>query len=172
MNMASRLMLLGLIMGGACVGFASAQDIKAGNLEISHPWSRATPAGAHVAAGYLVVMNKGTTADRLVGGSSSISGKVEIHEMAMKDNVMTMRPIPGGLPIEAGQSVTLGPGGYHIMFEDLKTPLKEGGKFAATLQFEKAGKVEVTFDVAGVGAQAPASGASDHNMSGHMDHKM
>ena len=58
------------------------------------------------------------------------------------------------------------------MFEELKSPLKEGSKFTATLQFEKAGKVDVTFDVQGVGAQAPMPSGSEHDMSGHSGHKM
>ena len=78
--------------------------------------------------------------------------------MAMKDGVATMRPVSGGLLIEPGKSVALAPGGYHIMFTDLKKPLKQGDKFAATLEFEKAGKVDVTFDVQAVGAQSPMPG--------------
>jgi periplasmic copper chaperone A len=108
----------------------------------------------------------------LIGGTSPVAGKVEVHEMTMKDNVMTMRPVPSGLPIAAGKSVTLAPGGYHIMFEDLKAPLKEGTKLQATLEFEKAGKVDVTFDVQGVGAQAPISSGSGHGMSDQPSHKM
>jgi copper(I)-binding protein len=92
--------------------------------------------------------------------------------MAMKDNVMTMRPMSGGLPIEPGKSVTLAPGSYHLMFENLKSPLKQGNKVKATLEFEKAGKVDVTFDVQAVGAQGPMPSHPDHDMSGQSDHKM
>jgi periplasmic copper chaperone A len=168
----TRLILLGFIVVAGCISPVVAQEIKAGDLQIEHPWSRATPGGAQVAAGYLVITNKGSAPDRLIGGTSPVAGKVEVHEMAMKDKVMTMRRVPGGLPIGAGKSVTLAPGGYHIMFEDLKAPLKEGTKFAATLEFEKAGKVDVTFDVQGVGAQAPMPGGSGHDMSGQSGHKM
>jgi copper(I)-binding protein len=71
--------------------------------------------------------------------------------------MMTMRPLSGGLLIEPGKMVTLAPGGYHLMLADLKTPLKQGGKFSATLEFEKAGKASVTFDVLSVGAKGPPS---------------
>jgi copper(I)-binding protein len=151
----SRSLLMALVVAVAALGSVCAEEFKAGDLTIDHPWSRATPAGAKVAAGYMTIINKGTTADRLVGGSTSAAGRVEIHEMAMKNGVATMRPVAGGLPIAAGETVTLSPGGYHLMFEELKTPLKEGEKFTATLQFEKAGKVDVTLDVQAVGAQSP-----------------
>jgi periplasmic copper chaperone A len=153
-----------ILATAACIPPTSAQEIKIGSLQIEHPWSRATPAGAKVGAGYLVIKNTGTTPDRLVGGSTSAAARVEIHEMTMKDHVATMRPMTGGLPIDSGKTVTFAPGGYHLMFVDLKSPLKQGGKLTATLEFEKAGKVDITFDVQAVGAQSPMSGHSEHKM--------
>jgi periplasmic copper chaperone A len=147
---------------------AYAGDAKAGDLVITQAWSRATPSGAKIAGGYLTVENKGGVPDRLVGGSGDIAGKVEVHEMAMNNGVMTMRPLDKGLAIEPGKTVKLAPGGYHLMLMDLKGPLKQGDKVPFTLQFEKAGKVAVSFDVQGVGAQAPG-GSSDSG--GHMDLK-
>jgi periplasmic copper chaperone A len=135
---------------------ALAQEIKAGDLVITQPWSRATPSGAKVAGGYLTIENKGTTPDRLVSGTGDIAGKVEIHEMAMNNGVMTMRPLDKGLVIEPGKTVKLAPGGYHVMLMDLKGPLKQGDKVPLTLEFEKAGKIVLSLDVQGVGAQAPA----------------
>jgi len=153
-----------LLVAAACIAPASAQTIKVGNLQIEHPWSRATPAGAKIGAGYLVIKNTGTSPDRLVGGSTAAAARVEIHEMTMKDDVATMRPMTGGLPIEPGQTVTLAPGSHHLMFVDLKSPLKQGQKVRASLEFEKAGKVEVTFDVQTVGAKSPMPGHTDHKM--------
>ena len=144
---------------------AQAGDAKAGDLVITQAWSRATPNGAKIAGGYLTIENKGAAADRLVGGSGDIAGKVEIHEMAMNSGVMTMRPLDKGLAIEPGKTVKLAPGGYHLMLMDLKGPFKQGDKVPVTLEFEKAGKVTLSFDVQGVGAQAPAADAG-----GHMDH--
>ena len=80
----------------AGVGATVAQEFKSGELTIDHPWSRATPTGAKVAAGYMTIMNKGAAPDRLIGASTSAAGRVELHEMAMKDGVMTMRPVSGG----------------------------------------------------------------------------
>jgi copper(I)-binding protein len=112
----------------------------------------------------MTIVNNGTTPDRLVGGSTSAAGRFEIHEAAMKDGVMTMRPVNGGLPIEPGKTVTLAPGGYHIMFTDLKAGLKQGDKVSVTLEFEKAGKADVTFDVQSIGAQSPMPMPSGHKM--------
>lgn len=146
---------------------ARAEDIKAGDLVISQAWSRATPNGAKIAGGYLTIENKGTAPDRLIGGSGDIAGKVEVHEMAMKDGVMTMRPLDKGLAIEPGKTVKLAPGGYHLMMFDLKGPFKQGEKVPVTLQFEKAGKVNLSLDVQGVGAQAPGG----ESAGGHMEMK-
>jgi copper(I)-binding protein len=146
---------------------AHAQEVKAGDLVITQPWSRATPGGAKIAGGFLTIENKGTAPDRLVSGAGDIAGKVEIHEMAMNNGVMTMRPLDKGLVIEPGKTVKLAPGGYHLMLMDLKQPFKQGDKVPVTLEFEKAGKVTLSLDVQGVGAQAPAG--NDH--SGPMDMK-
>ncbi|MGH6642871.1 MAG: copper chaperone PCu(A)C [Bradyrhizobium sp.] len=142
---------------------AQAGDAKAGDLVITQAWSRATPSGAKIAGGYLTIENKGAAPDRLLGGSGDIAGKVEIHEMSMNNGVMTMRPLDKGLAIEPGKSVKLAPGGYHLMLMDLKGPFKQGDKVPVTLEFEKAGKVTLSFDVQGVGAQAPAHDHMDHS---------
>ncbi len=145
---------------------ARAQEVKAGDLVITQAWSRATPGGAKIAGGFLTIENKGAAPDRLIGGSSDIVGKVEIHEMAMNNGVMTMRPLDKGLVIEPGKTVKLAPGGYHLMLMDLKQPFKQGDKVPVTLEFEKAGKVALSLDVQGVGAQAPAGGEMKHDHSG------
>jgi periplasmic copper chaperone A len=157
---------------------ARAEEIKAGDLVISQAWSRATPSGAKVAGGYLTIENKGSAPDRLIGGAGDIAGKVEVHEMAMNDGVMTMRPLDNGLTIEPGKTVKLAPGGYHLMMFDLKGQLKQGDKVPITLEFEKAGKVPLALDVQGVGAPTPAGadGAGGHmemkNMPDHPGMKM
>jgi periplasmic copper chaperone A len=145
-----------------------AEEVKAGDLVISQAWSRATPNGARIGAGYLTIENRGATADRLMGGTADISAKIEVHEMSMNNGVMKMRPLDQGITIEPGKTVKLSPGGFHLMLLDLKGPLKQGDKLPVTLQFEKAGKVSITFDVQGVGAKGPA-GSDDG--AGHMDMK-
>ncbi|MCG6206913.1 copper chaperone PCu(A)C [Rhodopseudomonas sp. HC1] len=165
------------IIGLLSAATAQAAEVKAGDLVIDQAWSRATPGGAKVAGGYLTIENKGTAADRLVSATADVSGKVEIHEMSMDGGVMKMRMLEKGLPIEPGKTVKLAPGGYHIMFMDLKGALKEGEKLPVTLQFEKAGNVQVTFDVEGVGAKAAGdTGGSmkkiDHGTMDHGGHGM
>jgi copper(I)-binding protein len=146
---------------------ARAEEVKAGDLVISQAWSRATPGGAKIGGGYLTIENKGSAADRLIGGSADIAAKAELHEMAVNNGVMKMRPLDKGLAIEPGKTVKLAPGGYHLMLLDLKRPLKQGEQVPVTLEFEKAGKVKLSLDVQGVGAQAPGGG----NAGGDMDMK-
>ncbi len=136
---------------------AWAQNYKVGNLEIEQPWTRATAPTAPTAGGYLKIVNKGTTADRLVSARSTASAKTEIHEMKMDGSVMRMRELEKGLEIPAGGSVMLQPGGYHVMFMQLKEPFKEGAKVPVTLVFEKAGSIDVVFTVNAMGAMPKTS---------------
>nr|WP_271621056.1 copper chaperone PCu(A)C [Bradyrhizobium sp. CCBAU 51745] len=150
---------------------ASADDVKAGDLVISQAWSRATPGGAKVAGGFLTIENKGTAPDKLIAVSAEIAGKAEVHEMAMDNGVMRMRPLDNGLVIEPGKTVKLAPGGSHLMLQDLKGPFKEGQKVPVTLEFEKAGKVSVSLDVQGVGAPG-GGGMMMKKMPDHSGMKM
>src|SRR5882757_8362086 len=161
MNAFSRTFIFAALAVALFASPVRAEDIKAGDLVITQAWSRATPGGAKIAGGYLTIENRGTAPDRLIGGSGDIAGKVEVHEMATKDGVMTMRPLDKGLAIEPGKTVKLAPGGYHLMMFDLKHQLKQGDKVPVTLEFEKAGKVTLSLDVQGVGASAPAG--MDHS---------
>ncbi len=140
---------------------AWAQDYTAGSLHIGHPWVRATPKGATVGGAYLTITNNGSTPDKLVGVISPIAKQVSVHEMKAENGIMKMRPIQGGLEIEPGQTVTLKPSGYHLMLEDLNKPLKEGERVPATLEFAKAGKVNVELAVEGVGATHKGQAGED-----------
>jgi len=137
-----------------------AEEIRAGDLVITQAWSRATPGGAKVGGGYLTIENKGTTPDRLIGGSADVAKKVQVHEMSMNNGVMTMRPLDEGLVIEPGKTVKLAPGGIHLMLLDLNGALKQGEKLPVTLEFEKAGKVSIVLDVGSIGAMGPAASDS------------
>ena len=130
-----------------------AEDVTAGSLKISAAWARATPKGAPVGGGYLTITNNGTAADRLIGGSSGAASRFEVHNMTMESGVMKMRPVEAGIEIKPGQTVELKPGGYHVMFVDLKKPFEQGDHIMATLKFEKAGDVSVDFTVEAIGAQ-------------------
>jgi copper(I)-binding protein len=139
---------------------AQAEDVTVGSLHIIAPWARATPKGASVGGGYMKISNTGNAPDRLVSGASDVASRFEIHEMTMDDGVMKMRPVANGLEIKPGQTVELKPGGYHVMFVGLKVAFERGQQVKATLQFEKAGKVDVEFTVAGLGATS----GGDHAM--------
>jgi copper(I)-binding protein len=130
--------------------------VKAGSLTLEQPWSRATPGGAKVGGGYLRITNTGTVSDRLTGGSLPVASKVEVHEMRLEGDVMRMKAVEGGLEIKPGATVELKPGGLHLMFMDLKEPLKEGQTVKGTLTFEKAGSIAVEYTVRGMGGAAPA----------------
>ncbi|WP_262029588.1 DUF1775 domain-containing protein [Microvirga sp. Mcv34] len=130
------------------------QAVKAGTLTLEQAWSRATPGGAKVGGGYVSITNTGTAPDRLIGGSFPLASKVEVHEMRLDGDVMRMKPVEGGLEIKPGATVELKPGGLHLMFMDLKEPLKEGQNVKGTLIFEKAGSVEVEYAVRGMGGGA------------------
>jgi copper(I)-binding protein len=158
-----------LICATIMAGVASAHEYKLGSLEIGHPWARATPKGASVAGGYLKITNNGTEPDRLVGGSTSVAGRFEIHEMSMDNGVMRMRPLKDGLEIKPGQTVEFKPGSYHLMFLDLKQPIKEGDRVKGTLDFQKAGHIDVEYAAVGVGG-TPGGGAKPA-ADEHMDHR-
>lgn len=140
-------------------GPINAHEFKVGDLEIVHPWSRETPHGAKVAAGYVLIKNNGKTADRLISATGDIARKTEIHEMAVDGNgVMTMRPLPAGLEVPAGGEVALEPGSFHIMFMDLKREAKDGESFEGTVTFEKAGSLTVEYSVDKMGGKTDHSG--------------
>ncbi len=147
-----------------------AHATAAGDLEIIHPWSRATPGGAKVAGGYLDVVNRGDKADRLISATADIAEKVEIHESTMRDGVMGMRHLMNGIELAPGATVALKPGSYHLMLMNLKRPLKEGESFPGTLTFRDAGTVDVVFSVEGAGATAPTMPAEHHDAHDHMGH--
>jgi copper(I)-binding protein len=138
----------------ATASVASAQEFRSGDLVISNPWSRATPKGAKVGAGYLVIENRGKIPDRLLGGSVEAAASFEIHEVVVEDGVMRMRELKD-VELPPGASVEAKPGGRHIMFVGLLHPLAAGEKARGALQFEHAGRVEVEFEVIGMGAPPP-----------------
>jgi copper(I)-binding protein len=138
---------------------AFAHGVEIGPLKIQHPWTRATPKGATVAGGYMVVKNSGQVEDRLIAATVDGVTKTEIHEMKMNNGIMTMRPLNNGLIIPAGETVALKPGGFHLMMLGLQAPFLQGAYIKGRLTFEKAGTVEVEFAV-----EEPGANLDDHNM--------
>lgn len=133
---------------------ALAQAFKAGDIVVEKPWARATPKGAEVGGGYLVIRNNGAAPDRLTGIKADFA-TVEVHQMTTENGVSKMRELKDGLSIPAHGSVGFSPGGYHLMFTHLTHPLTEGESVKVTLDFEHAGSVPVAFPVMGIGAAGP-----------------
>lgn len=112
---------------------------------VSQPWARASAGQAQAGAAFMTLTNTGTSDDTLVGAKADVSARVELHTHTMVDGVMQMRQVEGGIPVPAGATQMLQPGGYHVMFLGLKAPLKEGATFPLTLTF-KSGQ-SATIDV-------------------------
>lgn len=155
---------LNLFLGSLCVpGAASAAEYRIGSLRIDQPWSVATPRGAKVGVGYMKITNEGAQADRLISITSTASRKATIHDMVQEGDVMRMRLLEQGLEIKPGEAVELAPQGKHVMFEELSAPLVAGDHVNTTLVFEKAGSVNVEYDIEPLGTKAP-SVSTHHKM--------
>jgi copper(I)-binding protein len=142
---------------------AHARDYTVGALKITHPWSRPTPPSALSAVGYLTIVNRGSSPDRLIDGASPAADKLEIHKMSMAGGVMSMRAVEGGVVIPPEGSVALAPDGYHLMLVGPKRPFKAGDHIPIELRFEHAGTVKLDLEV-----EAPAdSGMSMPGMDMH-----
>ena len=148
----------GLKVAAVCIGLTIffdaqvwAQTTKVESVAVSGAYTRATAPGQQVAGGFMKIDNKGNVADQLVSASSPAAGEVQLHEMAMDGNVMRMRQVKD-IAVPAGGSVELKPGGYHLMFLNLKGPFVAGETVPVKLKFAKAGELEVKFSINAVGA--------------------
>jgi copper(I)-binding protein len=154
----------------ALAASAHAHGYRIADIEIGHPWTRATPPAATVASGYLKLVNDGAAADRLVAASTPAAARVEIHEVAIVDGVARMRAVTDGVEIPAGGTVELAPGGYHLMLIDLRQPIAEGDRIPMTLEFESSGSVDVELAVeAALPASAGHGGGHEAHSTAH-DH--
>ena len=170
----SRMALAATVL--ALHGTALASDYKVRDIEIDDAWVRATAPGQTAGGGYMEIENDGTAPDQLIGIKSPAADHVSIHQTVTNNGVSTMREVDGGVAVPAKGEVKFTPGGYHIMFEKLKAPFKEGMEIPATLTFQQAGDVEIKFEVKPLTYKAPAMGGHmNHggdmgNMGGHMSH--
>lgn len=146
-----RLLVLSLLLLGAV---ALAHNHEKGDIQIRHPWSRATPAGAKVGVGYMEIRNRGAQSERLLGASSPLAQRVEMHVTRREGEVMKMRQVES-FEIPGGERVELRPGGGHLMLVDLTRPLKMGERVPLTLRFERAGEVEIEMEVQELGSRHP-----------------
>jgi copper(I)-binding protein len=134
---------------------AQAADVQIGNLTVMQPWSRATASGGQTGAVYLDIKNRGTEADRLTGAETPVAAMAHVHATVMNGDMASMKMMEG-VDLPAGETVSLKPQAMHLMLMGLKHPLKKGESFPLTLQFEKAGKVEIEVPVEAAGALGPS----------------
>ena len=115
--------------------FLSISPVPGLALEISDGWMRALPPGQPTAAAYLTVTNPDAATVRLVAARSEFAGRVEIHRSSQVEGMWRMRRIDG-LDIPAGGTITLAPGGTHLMLMGLARPLQEGESLSILLEFD------------------------------------
>jgi copper(I)-binding protein len=128
----------------ACAALALAAATASAQVRVEGAWARPTVPGQQAGGGYLSITS--AAADRLIGGRTTAAQRLELHTMSMQGDVMQMRQVDA-IELPAGRKVELKPGGLHLMFIGVTQPLKLGTKVPVTLRFEKAGEVQVEFDV-------------------------
>ena len=140
----------------ALVALPAFADVK-----IENGWTRATPPGAKIAAGYLTIRNTSATADKLVAASSPAAGRVETHVTIEEGGISRMRPVKG-YDIPAHGAFELKPSGAHLMLVNLKAPLKEGERVPLVLKFAHAGEVRTELEVKALGTTGGMPGMHGH----------
>jgi len=145
--------MLAMLVTAFASGAVFAHDYQLQRMHVSNPFARATPPGASVAGAFMSIENQGTESDRLLAVTSPVATVAALHEMAMEGGLMKMHAV-NGIELKPGGKVELRPGGYHIMLEGLKQPLKQGDEIPLTLTFEKAGAMQIKVSVEAMGATA------------------
>jgi copper(I)-binding protein len=126
-----------------------------GDLRIERPWSRATPPGTPVGAGYMTIVNTADEPDRLIAAGSPAAGRVQIHRSVKKDGTSSMMHQKDGVVVPPEGRLEFSPGGYHLMLMQLEAPLEQGQRVPVTLQFERAGRIQVDLMVRALTAGPP-----------------
>lgn len=154
-------------MAAVAVALSVSAPAWAADIAVTDAWSRASAGMARAGAGFMQITNSGAADDRLIAASAPVSEKTELHTHIHEGTVMRMRQVEA-IDVPAGQTVTLKPGGLHVMFITLKAPLQEGQTFDVALEFEKAGILTVPIHVQGPGAMG--GGAMGGAAMGGMKH--
>ena len=139
------LVLIGVI-ALALTGCATSAPASGSAIVVEGAWACLSPMMAGNGAAYMVIRNMGRTDDALIGAASDVAETVELHETTMEGDMAGMHPVEA-IPVPAGGSVTLEPGGYHVMLIGLKQELQTGQMITLTLTFEKAGQITVQAEV-------------------------
>lgn len=158
-----------LLMALLVAGSAAAENAHVGDLHISQPWSRALPPVSPNGAAYMVIENTGPKADALIGASTPVAARAEIHLHVHTDGVMRMVRVEEAA-IEANGQVAFEPGNHHIMLFDLNRPLRAGESYPLTLHFKQAGDVEVQIQVQQDAPSADSAGQHKGHSSSDAPH--
>jgi copper(I)-binding protein len=149
--------LLTRTLTAAMLSVFSAAAAQAGDIAVDDPFARASAGPARVGAAFMTLKNSGAAADALVAAESPVAARAELHTHIKDGDVMRMRQVLS-IDVPAGGTVSMQPGGLHIMLIDLKEPLKQGETFPLTLTFAKAGTVTVQVPVKSAAEMAPMPG--------------
>lgn len=153
--------ILGIVLAsGLAAPRANASEFRHGDIRIEQPWARATIGKGRVGVAYMHLKNAGSENDRLIGAKTPVAERAELHMHRMSGDIMQMRPVDD-IPIPAGGSAMLKPGGLHIMLMRLTRTLRKGEKFPLTLTFERAGTVTVEVAIKSATAKS-ATGMHHH----------
>jgi periplasmic copper chaperone A len=139
---------LAFLLGLLAAASASAAE---STINVEKAWARATTSAGATGVVYMSLADVGPAADRLIGVATPVATHADMHIMVMEGNVMQMRPVDA-VDVKSGERIQFKPNGLHIMLTDLKQPLTRGERFPVTLDFEKAGKVDVEVLVLPIGA--------------------
>lgn len=152
------LLAIAVIASLFSVSGAVAQEAKKASVVVEAPWARASHAGVKTAGGYVHLVNNGDKDDFLVAVKSPIAAKIQLHKMALVNNIMKCKLLQHPILVKAHSDFTLKPGAFHIMFMDLKKPLVKGETFPAVFFFKHSAPVNATFVVGGMDdVSAPVS---------------
>lgn len=142
----------------ALAALGGGQALAEGTLAVSDAWARPT-IPTRPGAGYLTLANTGDAPVVLTGARAEGAEKIELHTTVDENGVVKMLHLES-LEIAPGETVVFGPGGTHFMLMGLAEPLAEGARFTATLMFEEAEEVEVSFAVGKEPATEAATGTA------------
>lgn len=155
-----------IVLPWATMPARASDAVTIGSVEIRGAFIRATLPRAPVGSAYLTIVNHGSRDDRLVSVTAPVGREVQIHDMTVSDGVMTMRELPDGLAVPAGQTVALEPGGRHLMIMGLTGPLAKGQSLDLTLRFELAGEIVIRFAILAMNARGPDGSGNQHRLDG------
>ncbi|QEA37761.1 copper chaperone PCu(A)C [Pistricoccus aurantiacus] len=141
-------------------GAALSQEFQLDDLHVANPFALPAPPGAHNGAAYVAISVEGDSPATLVGATSPVGDRVEIHDMVMEGDMMKMRRVDK-LTVEPGDTLIMRPGGgYHLMLLGLQESLTEGDSFPMTLEFAERGELDVEVKVQT--AEQASSDADEH----------